>query len=186
MQKRLSVRFQSFGDRLALRKTCTPEVDYLCKSCHSLIITNEHLRDVPISPLPNGSFALDLPQTQLHVSATKRDIYPSFWSLMQAAATGCEFCSLLYDAISLHQDADAEKWQRFVGTGNAVVIGFRYECTPELGMRSVGPGEWPTMLSTLQAIIKPSNDSKCLEPIVLSFRIFCDPGMIIAFSYEAQ
>lgn len=186
MQKRLSTRLQSFGDRLAQRNSSRPEVDYLCKSCHNLILTNEHLRDIPISPLPNGSVALDLPQTQLHVSATKKDTYPSFQGLMQAAATGCEFCALLYDTISRHQDTDAAEWQRLVERDNTVVIDFRYECAPELGLRSLGPGEWPTMLSTLQATIKPSNDSNCLRPIVLIFRVFCDPGMMVVLSCKAR
>jgi hypothetical protein len=181
MQNQLSVRFKKFGHSLAFHKGSS-SADHLCKHCHDLILTHNHLRDIPLSPLPNGSVALDLRQTQIYLPASRQDVYPAFSNLIHAATIGCEFCELLYDAIGRHRFSHEETWHDMLKAGNRVGVDFRYDCVSELGTRTIGPGEWPTMLSTLQAVIKPLSGPNTSKEIVLNFRIFCDSGILWLFS----
>lgn len=143
---------------------------HLCKSCQNLAITQNLIKDISESRLPNGNVALEPSQVFLDLPIKRKDQSPDFPQLKAAAALGCEFCASLYEAIQW-ENAAPGNW-RFNTTTSDVVIKFRYCYGPDLGLGSFEAGQWPTMLAALEAIIH----RKDLSPIIIVFKIHCEPG----------
>ena len=151
------------------------EIAHLCRSCQKLVITQNMLKGIPESSLPDGSLALDLQQGYIDLPMKKGDRSPGFDCLKEAALSRCEFCVSLLDAI--HQTRITRKvaWERLDQAGD-IVVKFRYCFGPDPGIGTFEAGQWPFILAALEALIQPKNAAPGDPGIVIAFKIHCEPG----------
>ena len=161
--------------RLSMHRNSLPPTAHLCKSCQGLILTDEILRNIPEALLPNGLPALDLVQGFIDLPVKRKDRISDFPAFHATAAEGCHLCKIFCKAIEWDRAKNLDQWCSKIDCGD-VNINFRYNCVPELGKQSILPGEWPTMLSTLEAVIQEKDASKDSKPIIIVFEITCDPS----------
>jgi hypothetical protein len=149
----------------------------LCKRCIAIIVDQQILgSDIPESPLPNGTVGLDLNRGYVNLHYKHKDTYPQMQILRASAADGCNFCEILADSIDKERNFHPELWDRKFKDGSYIYIRLRYNCAVELGTQSFGNGQWPTMLSSIEACISHSLSS-AEGPIILVFKLHCDSGM---------
>jgi hypothetical protein len=113
---------------------------HLCKYCKGLILTDEILKRIPTSRLPNNLPALDLVQRYIDLLVKRKDKSPGFLAVKSTASKGCRFCAILLEAIEHDKSNNEDQW-RMITDGAEVHISFRYNCTAELGKQSILPGE---------------------------------------------
>lgn len=177
---------QKIRSRLSLRSKPRPViVERLCKSCQVLFLTDDLLSRIPVSTLPDGLPALDLLQGFIDLPIKRKDTYPLFPALNDAAAQGCEVCKLLSRAIEwevkrLSSISDQNGSLEIASTSEAYIT-FRYNCTAELGKQTFLAGEWPTMLSALEVVISGREFQKRIPSILVIFKITCDSSKLLLF-----
>lgn len=148
---------------------------HLCKSCQSLIITRDLIKNIPVSQLPNGRKALDLLHGFIDLPTKKKDESPEFPQLKMSASMGCEFCGALFEAIQWERETFKDDW-RWKHSNAEVMIKFRYCCGPDLGLGSFEAGRWPTILSALEALVYRKDHVNDTNPLVIVFKASCDAG----------
>ena len=161
--------------RLALSPSVKsrPAASHLCQSCHNLIITQNLIKDIPESYNPDGSVALDLIQGFIDLPMKKKDRSPEFRQLKETASS-CEFCAALYDAIMRDLALFPGLWAERKPYGD-VEIRFRYSCAPTPGRVNFEAGQWPTILSALEAVIRRRDDQQESEAVVIVFKVYSEP-----------
>lgn len=146
---------------------------HLCKSCHGLVLTQCLIKEIPESRISDFNVALDLSQGFIDLPVKKLDTSPLFPGLK--SNNGCEFCAHLHDALTFEAEA-------IFGTTPSlprgdVIIKFRYNCAPELGLVSFDAGHWHTHLSALEALIYYKSNPNSPTPYIVVFKLHTGPRM---------
>jgi hypothetical protein len=157
------------------------DIAHLCKSCQKLTITQNLLKGINESRLPDGSLALDLSQGYVDLPMRKDDQSPEFDRLRQSALSGCEFCNSLLDAIQRNQVTRETAWAKINGVEGTrnVTIRFRYCFGPDPGVGTFDAEQWPFMLAALEALVHCRSLKADDDPIVIAFKIYCDSSECI-------